>query len=184
MQNTNEDVSSFTYNDAQYDHSSDNKVACEDRIEMLETANTLLVEAEFDAHDKVTHKLQVTQNRLSAASDRYVTKSMDYNRIEHAMQQFYGDLRAADSGASVASIVDGFESLCQQHNIPLTKTVEVQFTVELEVEVPIGADLDDLSNVSIGVDPEFITFTPWNGALDVDEFEIADCEVGTTIWSD
>ena len=184
MQNVQEDVTSFTYNDAQYDHGSDNKVATEDRIELLEQANAILVGAEFEPHDKVTHKLQTVQRRLNETSDRYINKSMDYNRVEHAMQQFYSDLRAADPGADVASIVDGFESLCLQHNIPLTKTVEVQVTVELEVEVPIGADLVELNNVDVGIDPEGITFTAWNKALDVDDFEIADCEVGRTLWSD
>jgi len=185
MQNVQEDVTSFTYNEAQYNHGSDNKVACEDRIEMLETANTLLVGAEFEAHDKVTHKLQTTQRQLNAARDRYMEKGLAYNRLEEAMQQFYNDLRAADPGADVASIVDGFESLCQQHSIPLTKTVEVKVTVELEVEVPIGADLVDLNNVDVGIDPEGITFTAWSKeTLDVDDFEIADCEVGRTLWSD
>jgi hypothetical protein len=184
MQNVNEDVTSFTYNEAQYDHSQDNKVVVEDRIELLEHANTILESAEFETHDKVTAKLQTLQRQHNAARQRIMDKSMAYNSLEEGMQHFYSSLRAMDPGADVAAVVDGFESMCEKFHIPLTKTVEVRVTLDLEVDVPISTDVDDLEKVNIGFDPDFITFTTYGGSPDVDEFEISEYEVAKSTWSD
>lgn len=198
MQNATEDVTSFAYNEAQYDHSPDNRVVVSDRIELLEHANGILEGAGFDTHDKVTAELQTLQRahndaqfqlndlraRYDGARQRIDDKRMAYNNLEEAMQFFYRELRDADPGADIASVVDGFEAMCEKFHIPLTKTVEVRVTLDLEVEVPISTDTDDFDKVSVGFDPDFITFTTYGGSPDVDEFEISEYEVSDTRWSD
>lgn len=184
MDNATEDVTSFSYNNAQYDHSQDNKVVVDDRIELLEHANSILVDAEFETHDKVTAQLQTLERQHNATRQRLMDKAIAYNSLEEGMQHFYGSLRTADPGADIASVIDGFESMCEQYHIPLAKTVQVSVTLQMEVEVPINTDIDDLENVSIGFDSDFITFTKYGHSPDVDEFEISDYEVEKTRWSD